>query len=297
MTRLRLRRLLALTVLSSTAGCAKCSPAPVSGDGEPAVTTPAPSPGTDDIPAPESRTRLPEYTVAKVAEGAIIVDGALDDAAWAAIPWSEALVAPGNGAAVPESPVNGAFKIAFDERALYLAIVVADADAGSPNARDAVDPHIWENASGIELMLQPGNHGDNRGYYEIQVDAAEAVWDTRFDDYNSPIEGDGAARTFGHQEWDAQLERRVTRGDAAELYRVEMALPWTALAGSRAPAPPADGAVWRANIYTFRDGQRAALAWSPILGEGNFHRSSRFGLLRFSVPGADAAEAPTAVTP
>jgi len=40
-------------------------------------------------------------------------------------------------------------------------------------------------------------------------------------------------------------------------------------------------ATWRLNLYTFRDGQRVSLAWSPVLGQGNFHRSSRFGRLRF----------------
>jgi hypothetical protein len=35
------------------------------------------------------------------------------------------------------------------------------------------------------------------------------------------------------------------------------------------------------NLYSFRDGQADAMSWSPLLGQGNFHRSSRFGRLRF----------------
>ncbi len=130
------------------------------------------------------------------------------------------------------------------------------------------------------MMLQPGDPGDNRDYYELQVDVAGAVFDTHFDDYNAPITGSGAARTFGHQEWSSQVERAVFN-QAGSFYSVELALPWSALAQGRAPIPPRAGDVWRLNLYTFRDGQRQALAWSPIRGQGNFHRSSRFGRVRF----------------
>ncbi len=193
-----------------------------------------------------------------------------------------AFVRPGDGQAAGPSPVRSSAALRYDQSALYVALYVADTDAESPNERDAVDPHIWATASGIELMLQPGDHGDNASYFEVQVDVNEAVWDTRFDDYNRPITGDGAARQYGHQGWDAQLERSVRTGPHG--YIVEFALPWSALHEPRAAVPPAPGDVWRANLYSFRDGQRHALAWSPIMGAGNFHRSSRFGRLEFGAP-------------
>jgi hypothetical protein len=59
--------------------------------------------------------------------------------------------------------------------------------------------------------------------------------------------------------------------------------PALGLAGQQpSGGSPSQGDVWRVNLYSFRDGQRQALAWSPILGEGNFHRASRFGRLRFA---------------
>ena len=64
-------------------------------------------------------------------------------------------------------------------------------------------------------------------------------------------------------------------------YTIELALPWDTLASPNAGAPPHEGDVWRMNFYSFRDGQRDALAWSPTLGQGNFHRSARFGRVRF----------------
>ncbi|MCU1282490.1 MAG: hypothetical protein JWM53_6036, partial [bacterium] len=62
---------------------------------------------------------------------------------------------------------------------------------------------------------------------------------------------------------------------------VEVKLPWRAIAGARVAVPPRPGDVWRLNLYSFRDGQRHALAWSPLRGQGNFHRASRFGRVRF----------------
>ncbi|NNC75192.1 MAG: hypothetical protein HKN93_06735, partial [Acidimicrobiia bacterium] len=123
---------------------------------------------------------------------------------------------------------------------------------------------------------QPGDRADNRNYFEVQVDVAGAVWDTRFDDYNRPITGPKGNKRFGHQDWSARLERAVARD--SDRYTVELALPWVAFEGVSAPTT---GQVWKANLYSFRDGQRDSLSWSPILGKGNFHRASRFGRLRF----------------
>jgi hypothetical protein len=66
-----------------------------------------------------------------------------------------------------------------------------------------------------------------------------------FDDYNAPIAGAGAAHTFGHQNWSSRTERAV-HVERGSFYSVEF-----------------------------------ALAWSPIRSQGNFHRASRFGRVRF----------------
>jgi len=201
------------------------------------------------------------------------LDGKLDD--WANAATLGPLVDPGDGAAVPGSPVAGFARVGWNDTHLFVGMLVRDDDPTSPNARDAVDPHIWATASGVEVMLQPGDPGDNRDYLEIQIDVAGAVWDTRFDDYNRPITGEGAERRYGHQDWKSGLERAV-HVEKGRFWSVEMALPWSAV--GRTPKP---GEVWRLNLYTFRDGQRAALAWSPLRGQGNFHKASRWGRVRF----------------
>ncbi|MCK5796233.1 MAG: carbohydrate-binding family 9-like protein [Deltaproteobacteria bacterium] len=234
------------------------------------------------IAVDRSDGQLPELRVTKVARGSITIDGHLREEAWKTAVSTGPLVDPGNGKPRPGSPVAASGKLLWDGEKLYLAITVNDRNPSSPYARDAVDPHIWAHASGIEVMLQPGDPGDNRNYFEVQVDVAGAVWDTRFDDYNRPIRGSGASRRYGHQAWSAHLERAVVIDRGAGRYTIEAALPLATLKTPRTASPPVVGATWRANLYTFRDGQRHALAWSPLLRQGNFHKASRFGRLVFA---------------
>jgi hypothetical protein len=209
-----------------------------------------------------------------------VLDGKLDDAAWSASARLGPFVDPLDGGERPGSPVAAFARMGWTDRALFIGVVVRDRAPVAPFARDQRDPHVWGQSSGVELMLQPGDPGDNRDYYELQVDVGGAVFDSHFDDYNAPISGAGPSRVFGHQEWSSAVERAafVARG---RFYAVEIALPWSSLAPARVAVPPRPGDVWRLNLYSFRDGQRFALAWSPLRGQGNFHRSARFGRVRF----------------
>ncbi len=232
-------------------------------------------------PADRSQGAIPLLRARHVAPGAIVVDGTLGEAAWHEAAGTGDFVLPNDGMAQPGSRVNAQARLLWSDRALYVAFVVHDGHPSTPFSRDAVDPHIWERATGVELMVQPGDPGDNRHYYEIQVDTAGAVWDTRFDDYNQPITAGPRGRRFGHQEWSAHLERAVEVDPDGKHYAIEMALPWSALASDHTAVPPHRGDIWRINMYSFRDGQREAMAWSPLLGQGNFHRASRFGRVLF----------------
>jgi hypothetical protein len=210
-----------------------------------------------------------------------LLDGKLDDAAWAQAVALGPFADCGDGHAVSRSPVAAFARVGWDERALYAGVVVRDDKPSSPFGRDDVDPHVWGASSGIELMLQPGDPGDNRDYYELQIDVNGAVFDSHFEDYNQPITGTTReTRVFGHQDWSSHVERAITV-DKGRFYAIEFALPWTSIASARVAVPPKPGDVWRANFYSFRDGQRQALCWSPLRGEGNFHRTARFGRLQF----------------
>jgi hypothetical protein len=212
------------------------------------------------------------------------LDGKLDDAAWVGAATLGPFGDPGTGAPAPDDyPVTAFGRLGWDAQALYLGFVVHDPAPESPFQRDADDPHIWAQASGVEVMLQPGDPGDNRDYFELQIDVHGATFDSHFDDYNAPVTGSGAARRFGHMEWTSGVERAV-HVQPHSFYSIEAALPWKSLSqeGRRVLVPPRAGDVWRINLYSFRDGQRRALAWSPLKGQGNFHRASRFGRIRFA---------------
>jgi hypothetical protein len=226
--------------------------------------------------------KLPELELPKVGKGAIAIDGRPTDPGWSGAAHTGLFVRPGDGKPAEGSKVNASARAAWDDEHLYLAFVIYDPAPTTPFSRDDVDPHIWEKASGVEVMLQPGDFGDNREYFEIQVDVGGAVWDTRFDDYNRPIVELPDRRVFGHEKWVSNIRRAAAKDPEAGRYTLELALPWSAFAGARSPAPPKPGDVWRVNLYSFRDGQSDAMAWSPLLGKGNFHRTERFGRFRFA---------------
>jgi hypothetical protein len=225
---------------------------------------------------------LPSLAVPRVDDGAIAIDGKLGERAWQSAPSSGMFVAPGDGRPVPKSGVNAHVRLLLSDKHLFAGFVVHDKSAKSPFGRSDVDPHIWGEASGVELMIQPGDFGDNRDYYEVQVDVNGALWDTFFDDYNRPITGaTEAEKRFGHQEWVSDCQRAVDVDSSAGRYTIELAIPWAKLSSKRTASPPEKGQTWRMNFYSFRDGQRDSLAWSPIQGQGNFHRAARFGRVTF----------------
>ncbi len=224
---------------------------------------------------------IPTLRAPHLARGAITIDGRLDEPAWQRAGSTGGFVSPSDGRAVPDSRVNGSARLAWDDEALYVAVIVNDPHPSTPFRASEVDPHLWERSSAIELMLQPGDAGDNRDYYEVQVDTAGAIWDTHFDDYNQPITGPESSRRFGHQEWLSHLRQASLVDRDNGRYAIEFALPWSSITGARSPVPPHPGDVWRVNLYSFRDGQSDSLGWSPLMHQGNFHRATRFGRVEF----------------
>ena len=232
--------------------------------------------------ADRSDGTIPELELPHVDGKEIAIDGRPTEDAWKRAAHTGLFVRPGDGRPSPDSKANASARAAWGDEYLYLAFVVYDPEPHTPFSRNDVDPHVWEKASAVEIMIQPGDFPDNASYYEIQVDVGGAVWDTRFDDYNKPIVDSLAGKLFGHQSWKSDVRRAAAKDLEAGRYTLEIAIPWAAFAGARAEAPPKAGQVWRVNLYSFRDGQSDAMAWSPILGKGNFHRSSRFGRFRFA---------------
>jgi hypothetical protein len=211
----------------------------------------------------------------------IVIDGKLDEPGWQRTASTPAFVNVASGEAPSVDDVTATVKATYNEEALYLGFEVFDDDLRGGFDPALPDPHLWTRDA-VEIMIDPDGDGDNLDYYEIQVGPQNLVFDSRFDGYNVPRGGpDGP---FGHQEWSSGLksavELRGTLDDARpdEGYVVELEIPWSSFAKAR-HAPPAKGDVWRMNFYAVEN--NSGSAWSPILGQGNFHKAARFGRVHF----------------
>jgi len=239
---------------------------------------------------------VPELRVPRIDAGqAPRVDGRLDDPAWRAAADTGAFRDVATGAVSTAVDVGGSALLLWDDEALYVGASIADRDVEGGFPAGAVDPHLWTRDT-LEVMIDPDGDGDGHDYYEIQIGPQNIVFDSCFDAYNAPRGGpDGP---FGHEGWSSRVESAVTvhgsldePGDEDEGYVVEARLPWAAFTRARR-APPAPGDRWRVNLYAMEN--NGGVAWSPILGQGNFHRASRFGRLIFSGASAGGAGAAAA---
>ncbi len=243
--------------------------------------------GGSDKESAKKNTRVPSLRVDKLEKGvAIKVDGKLDEEAWKMAASTGSFVHVGKGGKDDKSPVQGIAKLLWDDKGLYVGFDVKDKDIVGGFKTTDKDPHLWTKDT-VEIMIDPDGDGDNKDYYEIQIGPQNLVFDSQFEGYNTPRGGkDGP---FGHEEWSAKLSSAVTvngtldkSGDEDEGYVVEAMIPWTSLDKAK-QAPPKFGDEWRMNFYAMQN--NGGVAWSPILGQGNFHKASRFGRVLFAEKG------------
>ncbi len=215
-------------------------------------------------------------------EDRIEIDGALKERAWKRAADTGPFVNVGTGKFDARATVQGRARLLWDERAMYVGFEVQDRSVTGGWPADAVDPHLWEKDT-VEIMIDPDGDGDNRDYYEIQINPQNLVFDSQFDRYNLPRGGRNGP--FGHQDWSAQLTSAVlVRGtldddsDRDRGYTVEARIPWSSFSKAKR-SPPAPSDRWRMNLYAMQN--NGGVAWSPILGKGNFHRASRFGRVKW----------------
>jgi hypothetical protein len=241
---------------------------------------------------------VPQLEVTRLPKGATIkLDGSLDEPAWKDAADTTAFVDVRKGGPDADSSVQGSAKLLWDDKGLYVGATIKDDEVEGGFDKAQKDPHLWTKDC-LEIMIDPDGDGDNVDYYEVQINPQNLVFDSRFDEYNKPRqEPDGP---FGHQEWSAKLESAVkidgtldNNDDEDKGYVVEARIPWASFDKAKA-APPKPGDSWRLNLYAMHD--NSGVAWSPILGQGNFHKASRFGRISWvekkSEPLALAARGP-----
>ena len=215
----------------------------------------------------------------------IQIDGKLDDKAWKKAASTGPFVDVGSGRRNPSFPVQGSAKLAWDDDHLYVAFQVRSKTIVGGFPKDAKDPHLWEKDT-IEIMIDPDGDGDNKDYYEIQINPQNLVFDTQYDGYNRPK--DDSKNVFGHMDWSSDVKSAVVvdgeidKPNKGKGYVVEAKIPWSSFSKAK-QTPPKPGDRWRMNFYAMKN--NSGVAWSPILGKGNFHRASCFGRVVWTIPG------------
>jgi hypothetical protein len=253
---------------------------------------------------------VPQLKVQKLAQGdKIVIDGKGDDKAWGSATSTGPFVDVLTGKANTAFPANATAKLAWDDTNLYVLYEVTEPEivgyftSKEKQPKDWTtdgQPKLWTKDT-IELMVDP--EGDNKDYYEIQINPQNKQFHTRYDSYNTPkTEPDGP---FGHEDWNPKITSAVVvkgtldakgdnKKDKDSGYTVEAAIPWAAF--DKSPShPPKPFDTWRINLYAMKN--NSGVAWSPILGQGNFHKASRFGKVTWSVPGMEPPAAASGPAP
>jgi hypothetical protein len=249
---------------------------------------------------------VPDLLPRKLAKGeTIVIDGKPDDKAWTAAPSTGTFVDVGTGKPNPTFPILGAAKLAFDDEHMYVLIEIKDPDVIGYFTTKEAQPKDWTTTGQpmtwtrhtAEIMIDPDGDGDNVDYYEIQINPQNKVFKSQFDGYNRPkVEPQGP---FGHEDWDPKMKTSVVvKGtidkseDKDEGYTVEASIPWKAFSKGAKQIPPKPGDTWRMNFYAMAN--NGGTAWSPILGQGNFHKATRFGRVTWGTKEAADGGAPDA---
>ncbi|HEY3497406.1 MAG TPA: carbohydrate-binding family 9-like protein [Polyangiaceae bacterium] len=258
------------------------------------------------LPAEKPKAKkTPSLALEKLAPGVKLkIDGKLDEEAWTTAQVIGPFVDAKTGEPNKTFPVNASARMLWNDEALFVGFDVQDKDIVGGFKKTDKDPQLWTKDS-VELIVDPGPDGNNVDYYDIQIGPQNLVFDSQYDKYGEPkTEPDGP---FGHQEWASNLKSAVVldgtldkSDDEDKGYVVEAMIPWKSFNKAKT-APPAPGDSWRLNLYALQAND--GVAWSPILGEGTFHRASRFGKVRFVLkdaappPAGSASGAPSVAGP
>ncbi len=221
----------------------------------------------------------------------IVVDGKLDDAAWASAPWTRDFVDIQDGAR-PKPRFRTRAKLLWDDDYLYIAA-------------ELEEPHVWATLTrhdsvifqdpDFEVFIDPA--GDTHDYYEFEMNALNTSWDLMLD---KPYMDQGTPDNA----WDIPGLKTAVHidgtlnnpADTDQGWTVEIAFPWKVLSQHALHAgPPTEGEQWRLDFsrvewqITTNGGVYKKVPgtpednwiWSPP-GVVDMHRPEMWGLLQFT---------------
>ncbi len=209
----------------------------------------------------------------------IVIDGKLDDPAWASAAWTSDFVDI-EGSAKPAPRFRTRAKLHYDDKYLYIA-----AELEEPNVTGTLTKHdsVIFRDNDFEVFIKP--LPDTESYYEFEINALNTSWDLFL---NKPYNQGGKA----DNSWDiAGLKTAVaiegtlnSPNDTDRGWTLEIAWPLAAFASRQTVLPPQSGTTWRINFsrVEWKPGnpKEDNWVWSPQ-GVINMHVPERWGYLHF----------------
>jgi hypothetical protein len=222
---------------------------------------------------PASGQSLPRYDIVR-ASGAIVIDGKLDENAWAgAAPvgdfhfnwWKDG------------SKEQTVAKLLWDDENLYVGFYCHDKHISA----EVVERHgpVSKDDS-AELFVSP-NVEKIRNYYGFEINAIGTMLNfLRADWYKGPFNWEPAGVRY-RTSFHGLPVKNESSGD--NHWILELAVPFRNFEKDAPNTPPKDGDTWRLNLNRAGGKTDAQYStWSPVSTEKpNFHVPEAFGFVRF----------------
>jgi hypothetical protein len=203
-----------------------------------------------------------------------VIDGKLDDRAWASVPVIDRFSAFWERTEV--GSVTRA-RLAYDDDALYFAAQMADSELRAFGTRH--NDRLWL-GDVFELFFKP--LADRPEYYEFEFNPRSAILELPFPQRGFDFATLAARPSLG-TEAVAVVEGTLDRpGDRDQGWSVEGKIPWSIFAptGGR----PAVGASWRFALCRYDygpEGTKPVTMSSAPLTQPSFHRYEDYGTIKF----------------
>jgi len=206
----------------------------------------------------QSEFSMPEdYTVHKAIDK-LEIDGKEDELSWQKTRWTNLFVDI-EGDLKSKPSLNTRMKMLWDDEYFYFFAKMEE-------------PHVWATLTerdavifkdnDFEIFIDPD--GDTHNYAELEINALNTVWDLIL---NRPYRDGGHAINS----WDIKGLKTAVHidgtindpSDTDKGWSVEIAIPWSSLAGiTKTAVPPKNGSQWRLNF--------SRVQWQTEVVKGNY---------------------------